>query len=405
MEKEKLWNDNYNRVMITNFSLFFSFYLLTPLLPIYLSETFNASKDMIGLVLSGYTLVALITRPFSGFIADSFPRKKVLLVCLFLYFIIFGGYIVAGSLVLFAIFRTLHGGPFGASTVSNSTMAIDVLPPSRRNEGIGLYGLSNNLASAIAPTIGIYLHHYFHNFDILFWTAFIVAGIGFFNASRIVPQEKQIIASKTAISLDRFFLSRGWFLALNMCFFGFCWGVLSNYLAIYGKEHLGITEGTGTFFMLLSAGLIFSRLQGNKSLRDGKLTSNALKGILLSTVGYTLFIAYPSMIGYYTSGILIGLGNGHMWPAFQNMIINIAHHNERGTANSTILTSWDLGLGLGILLGGIVAEHFGYDSTFWMMATVHIVGTIGYIGFTMRKFTLLSASFSSTSESSSATQK
>ncbi|MBQ4461811.1 MAG: MFS transporter [Bacteroidaceae bacterium] len=405
MEKEKLWNGNYNRVMITNFSLFFSFYLLTPLLPIYLSETFDASKDMIGLVLSGYTLVALITRPFSGFIADSFPRKKVLLVCLFLYFIIFGGYIVAGSLVLFAIFRTLHGGPFGASTVSNSTMAIDVLPPSRRNEGIGLYGLSNNLASAIAPTIGIYLHHYFHNFDILFWTAFIVAGIGFFNASRIVPQEKQIIASKTAISLDRFFLSRGWFLALNMCFFGFCWGVLSNYLAIYGKEHLGITEGTGTFFMLLSAGLIFSRLQGNKSLRDGKLTSNALKGILLSTVGYTLFIAYPSMIGYYTSGILIGLGNGHMWPAFQNMIINIAHHNERGTANSTILTSWDLGLGLGILLGGIVAEHFGYDSTFWMMATVHIVGTIGYIGFTMRKFTLLSASFSSTSENSSATQK
>ena len=405
MEKEKLWNGNYNRVMITNFSLFFSFYLLTPLLPIYLSETFNAAKDMIGLVLSGYTLVALITRPFSGFIADSFPRKKVLLVCLFLYFIIFGGYIVAGSLVLFAIFRTLHGGPFGASTVSNSTMAIDVLPPSRRNEGIGLYGLSNNLASAIAPTIGIYLHHYFHNFDILFWTAFIVAGIGFFNASRIVPQEKQIIASKTAISLDRFFLSRGWFLALNMCFFGFCWGVLSNYLAIYGKEHLGITEGTGTFFMLLSAGLIFSRLQGNKSLRDGKLTGNALKGILLSTVGYTLFIAYPSMIGYYTSGILIGLGNGHMWPAFQNMIINIAHHNERGTANSTILTSWDLGLGLGILLGGIVAEHFGYDSTFWMMATVHIVGTIGYIGFTMRKFTILSASFSSTSESSSATQK
>ena len=405
MEKEKLWNGNYNRVMITNFSLFFSFYLLTPLLPIYLSETFNASKDMIGLVLSGYTLVALITRPFSGFIADSFPRKKVLLVCLFLYFIIFGGYIVAGSLVLFAIFRTLHGGPFGASTVSNSTMAIDVLPPSRRNEGIGLYGLSNNLASAIAPTIGIYLHHYFHNFDILFWTAFIVAGIGFFNASRIVPQEKQIISSKTAISRDRFFLSRGWFLALNMCFFGFCWGVLSNYLAIYGKEHLGITEGTGTFFMLLSAGLIFSRLQGNKSLRDGKLTSNALKGILLSTVGYTLFIAYPSMIGYYTSGILIGLGNGHMWPAFQNMIINIAHHNERGTANSTILTSWDLGLGLGILLGGIVAEHFGYDSTFWMMATVHIVGTIGYIGFTMRKFTILSASFSSTSENSSATQK
>ena len=97
-KKERLWNANYNRVMVTNFALFFSFYLLTPLLPLYLCETFHSSKDTIGMVLSGYTLVALLVRPFSGFIVDSFPRKKVLLVCLFVYFIIFGGYLIAGSL-------------------------------------------------------------------------------------------------------------------------------------------------------------------------------------------------------------------------------------------------------------------------------------------------------------------
>ena len=42
--------------MIANFSLFFAFYVLTPLLPLYLSETFGATKDVIGLVLSGYTI-------------------------------------------------------------------------------------------------------------------------------------------------------------------------------------------------------------------------------------------------------------------------------------------------------------------------------------------------------------
>ena len=83
METEKLWNGNYNKVMVTNFCLFFSFYLLTPLLPIYMAETFRSTKDMIGLVLSGYTLVALLIRPFSGFFVDSFPRKRVLLVVLF----------------------------------------------------------------------------------------------------------------------------------------------------------------------------------------------------------------------------------------------------------------------------------------------------------------------------------
>ena len=77
---ERLWNRNYCKVMAANFSLFFAFYVLTPLLPLYLSEHFGATKDMIGLVLSGYTITALVIRPFSGYMVDSFPRKIVLMV-------------------------------------------------------------------------------------------------------------------------------------------------------------------------------------------------------------------------------------------------------------------------------------------------------------------------------------
>jgi len=387
MQTDKLWNSNYNRVMLNNFALFFAFYLLTPLLPLYLSETFHATKDTIGIVLSGYTLVALLMRPISGFVADSFPRRQVLLVCLFFYFLFFGGYLLAGSLVWFALLRTLHGGPFGASTVANSTMAIDVLAPSRRNEGIGLYGLSNNLASAIAPTIGIALYQYCHDFDLLFWLAFAIAGLGFVNTLGIhPPQGEQQVAGRHGLSWRRFFLVRGWFIALNICFFGFCWGVLSNYLAIYSKERLGITSGSGTYFMLLSAGLIISRLTGNRTLRQGRMLHNALLGILLSTAGYLLFVVSPNLWGYYLSSVLIGFGNGHLWPAFQNMIIAVARPYQRGTANSTLLTSWDLGLGLGILMGGVIAEHLGYDAAFWMTVIVHFAGLASFWLITRRKY-------------------
>ena len=383
---EKLWNNNYKKVMVANFTMQFAFYLLTPLLPLYLSETFGSTKDMIGLVLSGYTITALLFRPFSGYVVDSFPRKKVLLVCLFLYFMVFGGYLLASTLLMFAIIRTLHGGPYGASTVANNTVAIDVLPSSRRNEGIGYYGISNNLAMAIAPTIGVFVYKYVHNFDVLFWLAFIVAGIGFAVDYTVKLPEKQLMKDKKAISLDRFFLLKGWMIGLNIAFFGFCYGILSNYLAIYGKEVMGITSGTGTYFMLLSIGLILSRLQGAKSLREGRLTRNAAEGILISTVGYTLFIAMPNMVGYYGSAFLIGLGNGHMWPAMQNMIINVAQNNERGTANSTLLTSWDLGVGVGILIGGSVSEYFGYAAAFWTMAALHFVGTALYFWATKQFF-------------------
>lgn len=384
---EKLWNRNYCKVMVANFSLFFAFYVMTPLLPLYLSEHFGATKDVIGLVLSGYTITALLFRPFSGYFVDSFPRKTVLMVCFGAFSVFFAGYLAASTLLLFTIVRTLHGGPFGALTVSNSTVAIDVLPSSRRTEGIGYYGLSNNLAMAIAPTIGIFIYKYTDSFELLFWIALIVACAGWLVDATVQLKDKEIVSNKSKLSFDRFFLTRGWLLGLNMVAFGFCFGVLSNYLAIYGKEVMGITGGTGTYFMLCSVGLILSRLQGGKALREGRLTHNAGTGMVVSLVGYTLFILLPTLsqwsmvngpwsmvLGYYGSALLIGLGNGHMWPAFQNMTINVARNNQRGTANSTILISWDIGMGLGILLGGVIAEYLGYGSAFWTVAAVNAIG-------------------------------
>ena len=371
---DRLWNRNYCKVMTANFSLFFAFYVLTPLLPLYLSEHFGATKDVIGLVLSGYTITALLFRPFSGYFVDSFPRKTVLMICFSAFAIFFAGYLAASTLLLFTIVRTLHGGPFGGLTVANSTAAIDVLPSSRRTEGIGYYGLSNNLAMAIAPTIGIWIYQLTNSFEFLFWLALIVACGGWLVDATVTFPEKEIVRNKSKLSLDRFFLVRGWLLGVNMVAFGFSFGVLSNYLAIYGKEVMGITGGTGTYFMLCSIGLMASRLQGGKALRQGHLTRNAGEGMVISFIGYTLFILMPGWIGYYGSALLIGLGNGHLWPAFQNMTINVAHNNQRGTANSTILISWDIGMGLGILLGGVIAELLSYGAAFWTVVIVNGTG-------------------------------
>ena len=385
---ERLWNRNYCKVMAANFALFFAFYVLTPLLPLYLSEHFGATKDVIGLVLSGYTITALLFRPFSGYFVDSFPRRTVLMVCFGSFAVFFGGYLCASTLLLFTIVRTLHGGPFGALTVANSTAAIDVLPSSRRTEGIGYYGLSNNLSMAVAPTVGIFIYKYTDSFELLFWIALVVACMGWLVDSTVSFPGREVARNKSKLSWDRFFLLRGWLLGLNMVAFGFSFGVLSNYLAIYGKEVMGITGGTGTYFMLCSVGLILSRLQGGKALRQGRLTHNAGEGMVISLVGYTIFILFPTLaqhvaffsspvpmyLGYYGSALLIGLGNGHMWPAFQNMTISVARNNQRGTANSTILISWDIGMGLGILLGGIVAELLGYGAAFWTVVVVNAAG-------------------------------
>ena len=379
---ERLWNREYCKAMAGNFMLFFSFYLLTPLLPIYLDSQFKADKDMIGLVLSGYVVAALIVRPFSGFIVDSFNRKKVLMLCFFAFFICFTGYIGAGTLLMFAIVRTIHGIPFGATTVANSTVAIDVLPSSRRNEGIGYYGLSNNLAMAIAPSAGIWIYGATGDFTLLFWISLAVAFFGFYCSTAIRLPARTPVEGKPHLSMDHFFLTRAWLMAINICLFGLCWGVMSNYVALYAEEKLGITDGTGIFFAILSGGLVLSRLSGHKSLRDGNITGSCAIGVCLSLAGYALFASVPAPWAYYVSAFLIGLGNGRMYPAFLNMFVKTARHDQRGTANSSILISWDFGMGLGILTGGVMAEYLGFRAAFWTVAAIQCTGTLMFLLFT-----------------------
>ena len=119
--------------------------------------------------------------------------------------------------------------------------------------------------------------------------------------------------------------------------------------------------------------LYLSRLVGAQSLRKGRVVQNAGIGSLISLVGYFMFAFLHNEIGYYGAALIIGLGNGHMWPAYQTMFINLAPNSQRGTANSSLLVSWDVGIGIGMLVGGILAEYLGYYEAFWSAWIINIV--------------------------------
>ena len=372
--------------------IFFSFMLIMPILPLYLSEEFGSGKHTIGVVLSGYSLMALLARVFSGYIVDTYNRKTVLLLSYGLFATFFLGYLIGGSLILFAIIRTLHGAPFGTVTVSNSTVAIDVLPAERRAEGIGYYGLSNNLATAISPTVGIYMYETWGNFHAIFLLSFLMAASGFLISKTVKHSPPSKIAAglippKTSpISFDRFFLVKGWSVGLMLAMLSFSYGVLSTYLAIYAKEELGMTQGAAIFFLILSVSLMVSRFTGSKSLRAGRVVHNATVGMCVSVFSYLAFAAIHNYWGVFGCAVILGLGNGHMFPAVQTMFVNLAPNNRRGTANSSMLTSWDLGVGAGVVIGGIASELSGYSAAFWIASIVNIVGVLFFFAYVRRTY-------------------
>lgn len=388
MEEHRLWNSNFIKICLGNFLVKFSFTLIVPLLPLYLSETFGAGKDVIGFVLAGYTIMAIFISPFSGYLVDSFPRKVVLILCNFIFFSLFAGYIFAGSLTMFAIFRTLHGAPYGACSVSMTTVSIDVLHSSRRAEGIAYFGLSNNIATALGPFLAILILGWAKgNFQVLFSISMGISLLALIvNSTVRIDRKSYDTVRKNVISLDRFFLMKGLRQALNLMCFSFSYGLISTYVAIYGKEELGITSGTGYFFLLFAIGLMISRITGASGLRKNRVSLNAMEGIIISAVSYFIFAAFKTEWAFYTTPFILGLGNGHMYPAFQTMFVNLAGHNQRGTANSSMITSWEAGIGLGTLAGGVVSEHFGYHAAFWTALGINLLGIVLFFLMTRPHF-------------------
>lgn len=382
----KLWNRNFILACTGNFLLFFAFYLLVPILPIYLAETFSASKSAIGVILALYSLTALMIRPFSGFIVDSFPRKQVLMLCFFLFFAFFAGYLAAGTLLLFAIIRAMHGFSFGAVSVSMTTVAIDVMPPERRGSGIAYYGVANNLSMCIGPMTAMYMHQCGASYDLIFALALIAAGIGLAIESGIKVRNRELVKDKEPLSLDRFWLGIAWRESFNLIFVSFSYGLLTTFLAIYGKEELSIEGGSGTFFLLFAIGIIVSRLAASHWINKGKITINITVGTAILVVGYLMFALWTDIEGYYSSAIIIGLGQGMFLPACQTIFINLAPNSKRGTANSTYLTSWDVGAGIGILAGGAIVDHWGYSAAFLSSAISVAVALVLFQLFTAPHF-------------------
>ena len=387
IQRDKLWNKNFLAVCAANFLMCFAFYILMPTMPFFLKETFGASNTMIGIVLSCYTLAILFIRPFSGYIADSFPRKPVYVAFFILYFAMFLFYPYAHLLWLFIACRMVQGLFFGILSTSGNTLVIDVMPSSRRGEGIGYYGAMNNLAMAFGPMIGLILLKK-ANFNILFYTSAVSTFIGVLCAASVVVKSRPL-QKHEPISLNRFLLIKGLPCAFALVLGTVAYGMTNSYIALY-SEQIGLHSASGAFFAVMAVGLVLSRVFSGKKVDQGHITDVVQSGFIFVVIGVLLEIFLSAITGFnhtlgfialLMAGFMAGYGYGTMVPALNTLFINLAPNNRRATANSTYLTSWDIGIGSGLFLGGYISEHLSFPATYAIGVTLVIIAMIMFIKY------------------------
>ena len=381
--KERLVTPSYILIIAANFLQFFGFWLLIPVLPFYLQEVFGADKTSIGAILSCYTIAALCMRPFSGYLLDTFSRKPLYLLAYFFFTAMFGGYMLASTLTLFILCRIIHGFAFGMVTVSGNTIVIDIMPSSRRGEGLGYYGLANNTAMSIGPMTGLFLHDASAGYTFIFCCSLGACLIGLLCAYLVKTPYKAPV-KKEPISLDRFILLKGIPAGISLLLLSIPYGMTTNYVAMYAKQ-IGITSSTGFFFTLMAIGMAVSRLFSGKQVDKGKITQVIQAGMYLvclcffalSACGWSASwsIEWTTYL-FFLISLLLGIGFGTMFPAYNTLFVNLAPNNQRGTATSTYLTSWDVGIGIGMVLGGYIAEVTTFRMAYLSGAVLTVISLL-----------------------------
>lgn len=383
MGKDRLMTSSYCFILAANFLLYFGFWLLIPVFPFYLSEIFHVSNSTIGIVLSCYTVSSLCIRPFSGYLLDAFARKPLYLFAYFIFMLVFAGYMLASLLTVFIILRVVHGFSFGMVTVGGNTVVIDIMPSSRRGEGLGYYGLTNNIAMSIGPMFGLFLHSGGASYITIFSYALVSCALGFLCAWLVKTPYKPPV-KREPISFDRFILLKGLPAGFSLLLLSIPYGMTTNYVAMYARQ-IGITAETGFFFTFMALGMAVSRLFSGRLVDKGMVIQVISAGIYLVCFCYFGLTACGWLVDwnyqvttvlFFMIALLLGIGFGTMFPAYNTLFVNLAPNSQRGTATSTYLTSWDVGIGIGMLTGGYIAEMATFRMAYFFGAALTVVSLL-----------------------------
>ena len=381
MAKERLLTGDFMMLTVSNFLMAVAFYFITPVMSIFMVDTFNSGKDEVGYVLFAFALAAVLVRPFMGYLLDSRNRYVVYLIAFVLFTTSFLGYPIAFSFLFLLLLRFYHGITWGAVSTAGNTLAVDLISESRRGEGLGIFGLSMTVAMAVGPAIAMSMSLSM-GYKALFYAAVVFCVVGLLLAFLI--QAPKRTHRKRKFSLQALFSRQTLPIAMNVLLTQIPYGGIISFIALYGRE-IGVMNSS-LFFVLLSAGILSSRVVSGRIFDRTGPRNVMLVGIVLVAAALVSLGVFASPGGFHFTAVILGIGFGIISPTFQAMANNKIAPEKRGAVNSTYLTFFDTGVGIGMLLFGILFETIGYAETFYLSAGIQFIALLFFLTVTLPQY-------------------
>lgn len=360
---DRLFTPRFVGLWVFAFITFFSAFQLLPAIPFRILEL-GGSKTMASLFLTAYTLASALAAPVMGNLADRVGRKRMLVIASTLFIGFSIAYGTIPYLPLLLLIGVVHGAIWSALLSSSSALMTDMIPVSRRTQGLAFWGISSTAAVAVAPMVGLKVFERFGWTALCFelaalsvlmavWSAFIpdpgAAGGGGHEISLLDAWDWQVV--KTAASLA-------------VTAFGY--GGITSFAAVLAVErHI---HPPSLYFTVFAITIVVIRI----------FTSHLGDRFGPKAVLYPSFAALPVSFAVLAvaqtrwqliaSAILFGIGLGGAFPAFMSFLVSNTDPRRRARTFGSFVLAFDTGIGIGSVVVGFIGDRWGLGTAFLVAA-------------------------------------
>ena len=362
---------SYQIIISTTFISLLGMPVIGPVLPV-LQDVFTINNRDIGwMIMSSYTLPALFFIPFTGYLADRFGKKNILIPSLFLF-------AVSGSLISLAqnadtviVLRFIQGLGGSALLTLSPALVPDLFQGQERVKAMGYTGVTQGIGAGLLPMLGGLLA------SVTWYLPFLTAVIGLPIGLYLIIHLKNVrpgVLPKTGTYIRDAYENLVNKDVLQLCFFTFGYvfigfGAFISYIPSY----MNMTFNTGTILI----GIIIATRTISGSICSAvlnKITTRFSSRTLLvfSFVLLMLGMSAVPLTGRIEAVIFLalayGAGFGIVRPLIQVLLFEISPENLRATFSSANGTALRIAQTLSPLIAGLVVAGLGFQMLYYLAA-------------------------------------
>src|SRR5215204_1182651 len=362
MPQDRLFTPRFFVMCGFSFTVFLSAFQLLPTAPFHILEL-GGGTSAAGLFLGFLTYASALSAPVTGTLSDRVGTRRVLIIAGIAITLFTVAYAIIPSYKIMLALVLVHGVFWSGLLTGSAAYMTNILPESRRAEGIAYWGLSTIAAIAVAPTIGFWVYQFG-------WRALCLESAALNVLMAIIAWRlpPQVIAPVPAAGgrRRRMIEWRVLILSFTLFLYSFGYGGITSFTALYADANGVAPKGiylTALAIVILLTRPLFGRLGDKFGYKQVFIPC-----LILIACGMAC-LAFGGTRGWIiTSAIIFGLGFGTAYPAYVGYVMHGVSAERRGAAFGALLAAFDTGIGTGSTTMGWLIQRHGFGFGFGVAA-------------------------------------